>query len=507
MQFTSLPFAAFLCGAAAVFFLLPPAARRLFLAAASLFVYCYPSPWQGAFLLLSVALTYGGARLLDRTEGPRTRRLLLAAGAVLNLAFLLFFKYYNFAAQNLAALCGLLGLAAPLPALALVAPVGISFYTFQSLGYLVDVYRRQTQPERNIVTYTLFVAFFPQVQAGPISRSTSLLPQLRSPAPAFDGKRVERSLLLAGWGLFKKLVIADRLAIFVGNVFDGHAGGTGAVAVAAVVLFAFQMYCDFSGYTAMALGIAGLFGYRLDPNFQLPYFSGTIPEFWRRWHMTLGSWFRDYLFYPILRNRRLNRLAKAARKTLPKTLANNIPVVVGLVVVWFCTGFWHGTGWNYIVWGLYHGLLIILSTLAGPWLKKRGQALGLPLEGRAFALFRVVRTFALVCVGYVFFRSASLGAALGLFARLWGGAGPAALWDGTLLQYGLDGADFAVALAGLAVLFAVEFAQRKRDLLAWVPAQRRLVRWAVYLVGILVLLVFGMYGEGYVEKPFLYFQF
>jgi D-alanyl-lipoteichoic acid acyltransferase DltB (MBOAT superfamily) len=385
--------------------------------------------------------------------------------------------------------------------------VGISFYTFQSLGYMVDVYRGQTEAEKNLITYALFVAFFPQVQAGPIGRSTSLLPQLRADAPRFSAKRAEQGLFMVGWGVFKKLMIADRLAVFVNAVFDEYGGGTGAVSLAALLLFAFQIYCDFSSYSTIALGTAKILGYELEQNFNLPYLARTLPDFWRRWHITLGSWFRDYLFYPILRGKPLNRLAESAKKSLPKAAAQNLPVAAGLLVVWLCTGLWHGAGWNYIVWGLYHGLFLILSALLGPVFKRRAQKWRLPTQTRLYKIFQTLRTFFLVCAGYVFFRSAGLRAAVLFFKNLFGGARPAALWDGSLLAYGLDAADFTVALAALALLFVLELVQRRVNLLQWLPAQKLPLRWAVYLLGLLAIAVFGVYGEGYAEKPFIYFQF
>lgn len=507
MQFTSLVFLVFFGGVVSAAVILPKAARNLWLLAASFMFYLYRRVWYGVFLLFSVLVSYGCGRLLAGAKSKRTKKWLLAGGIVAVLGPLLLFKYYNFAVENVGTVMALLGRGNPLPVLGMLAPVGISFYTFQTLGYLMDVYRGQTPAEKNLLTFALFVSFFPQVQAGPIGRSTRLLPQFKGEAPDFSWQAIKKGAVLIGWGFFKKLVIADRLSVFVSAVFDGSLNARGVVLVCGVLLFAVQMYADFSSYSTIAIGAAAVLGYQLDANFDLPYFSATIPEFWRRWHITLGSWFKDYLFYPLLRNRALSRLGKKSAALLPKYYAQNLPVVLALVVVWFSTGLWHGASWTYVVWGLYHGLLIILGLLLAPQLKKLTTALKLPVKGRAFRLFQVVRTFLLVCVGYVFFRSASVAAAVDYFARMAAPGTLGQLADGTLLGFGLDAADFTVALAGIVVLFCVELASRKTDVLNWLMKQRLPLRWAVLLLGLLAIVVFGQYGDGYVDKPFIYFQF
>jgi alginate O-acetyltransferase complex protein AlgI len=360
-------------------------ARKLFLLAASWLFY---ASWSAPLLLLliaSTALDFSLARALGRTDDPRRRRLLVLASIVGNLGALAFFKYHNFFAESAAAGLELLGMTVSAPTLAIVLPVGISFYTFQTMSYTIDVYRRQLEPSASPLDFALYVAFFPQLVAGPIERAGHLLPQLADP----DARRPDHS----GWaliaiGAFKKVVIADNLAPIVEAVYAAPEHAYAPALWFATYAFAFQIYCDFSGYSDIAVGVARLMGIDLVQNFRAPYASAGPGEFWRRWHISLSSWLRDYLYIPLGGNRRGPLRARA-----------------NLLLTMLLGGLWHGAAWNYVLWGAWHGLLLVLFR------GRHWDALRLTHVRALRPVIAALRWFIffhLVCLGWALFRAESL---------------------------------------------------------------------------------------------------
>lgn len=489
MLFNSLKFVLFFPLAAAGSFVLPCKLRNLFLLLASYFFYMCWNPKYALLMLFSTLVTWGAGLLLPFAKHERGKKWVVAACLALNLGVLVVFKYAGFVLQNLNALLGALGLGAVGEEFSVLLPVGISFYTFQAIGYTIDVYRGRLRPEKNFFTYALFVSFFPQLVAGPIERSTNMLPQLRVSHP-FDYDEAKAGLVQMLWGYLQKLVIADRLALLVDAVFSSP-GQFGSVASAlAAVFFAVQLYCDFSSYSDIAIGAARVMGFRLSRNFNAPYLSASIGEFWANWHMTLSGWFRDYLYIPLGGN----------RKGLARTCIN-------LMVVFLVSGLWHGAAWTFVFWGALHGAYSVASRLSGPLRARLLAALGVRRQSRLHHALCVLLTFAFVVLAFVFFRAESLADAAEVLKALlrWN---PAPFGQPGFEGLGIDAADFWVGCVSVLCLFVTDLLRKKHGpLTPLLLAKPLAVQWAALLAGIAAIVVFGMYGAGYKEVPFIYFQF
>ena len=478
MLFNSTAFAVFL---PLVFLLywLPPLQtkfrRNLLLLAASYVFYAW---WDWRFLgllVLSSGVDYwAGARISESLDQNR-RRFFLWCSLGVNLGVLGFFKYYDFFIESFAAFLESMGISAHPHTLRLVLPVGISFYTFQSLSYTIDIYRRQTAPAESWLDFFAYVSFFPQLVAGPIERAGRLLPQFQS-VRKFDWEDAADGLRRILWGLFKKMVIADNLAPRVDLIFNSHESLDGSRLLIGAVLFAFQIYCDFSGYSQIALGTAKLFGFNLMRNFRTPYFSRNPAEFWRRWHISLSTWFRDYVYIPLGGNRgsRLRR-------------AGNILATFGL------SGLWHGANWTFICWGLAHALLYLPKIfLRGVFPSKPEASLKL-LPGPVQAL-KIGGTFFAVVLAWVLFRARDMSQAAAIYQRMLFD-----FWQPSMLP----GAYFRTELAVCLGLCAWEWLQRGKNHCLDIGGWPRVWRWAAYYVLIILILWKGNLHH----VPFIYFQF
>ena len=376
------------------------------------------------------------------------------------------------------------------PSFDIMLPVGISFYTFQALSYMVDVYRREVLPERNLFRYALFVSYFPQLVAGPIERSKNLLGQLYE-GYEFDPDHVRSGLLLMLWGMFQKIVIADRLAIFVDYVYNqgNFFNLPGAAVALATVFFAFQIYCDFAGYSNIAIGVARVMGITLMENFRQPYLASSVTEFWRRWHISLSTWFRDYLYIPLGGNR-LGMVRK----------------YMNLMFTFLASGLWHGASWNFVIWGGLNGVYQVISGLAEPI--RKGHRIPHTKCGRLLRQTgRIAVTFCLVDFSWLFFRAPSLSTAYQMLAHMVNNFQPLAL-KSRIFEMGLGPADFLVGLAGIMVLVGVDlFCECRGSLHPFIIKWSLPVRWAFYLGAVLIVLVLGIYGPEYDAASFIYFQF
>lgn len=486
MAFTSLGFLLFFPVVCLVCFVLPRPARGGWLLAASYyFVFC-AMPAAVPVLLGVTLVGYLGGRWLGRARHKRRALALLitAAAAVLGV-----FKYADFALQSLAAPFHLAGIGWQPPALGLLLPVGLSFYVFQTIGYLVDVYRGTQPAERNFARYALFIAFFPQLVSGPIARAPQLLPQFAAPGRiAFQPGRVRDGLLRMLWGYFEKLVIADQAALVVNTVFGEYAAYGGVERLAAALLYTLQIYADFAGYSDIALGAAQLLGIDLQENFRRPYFARTVREFWGRWHISLSSWLRDYLYIPLGGNRK-----GALRKQL------------NLLVTFLVSGLWHGAAWHYVAWGGLHAAFQIAGNLTAPLRRRFSLTLG---QGFLARCAQRVFTLGLVTVAWVFFRADSIGQAVSFLGGIAGWFDPWVLTDGTMLRLGLDAAGWFVLFCAALVLFGVDALHERGVRLRPALARQPLVyRWFVYYAAVLTVLVFGVWGPGFAASAFVYFQF
>lgn len=386
MLFNSFQFVLFLPIAVLFYYVLPKRLKSFWLLATSYFFYgCWNASYI-ALIALSTLVTYLCALLVEKAESMKNaaarKKLFVALSLVINLSILFVFKYYNFFALSV----GRVFPGVAFPTLNLLLPVGISFYTFQALGYTIDVYRGEIPAERNIITYALFVSFFPQLVAGPIESAKSLIPQLKT-HNKFDAEKVKRGLVTMLWGYFLKLVIADRAAISVNAVYNADVSATSGMPLAvATVLFALQIYCDFSGYSLIALGAARTMGFELMRNFEQPYLCASIGEFWRRWHISLSSWFRNYLYIPLGGNR-----CSSARRNL------------NLAIVFIVSGLWHGANWTFVMWGALHGLYQIAGRLTKTARDRLYGKLKIKTDSPFIKILRVVFTFSLVCFAWISF--------------------------------------------------------------------------------------------------------
>ena len=475
---------------------------QIFLLAVSLFFYGCWNPAYLGLILLSVTVTWTSGLLMEG-KSVQGKRLVLVTSLVINLGILFFFKYYNFFAASALSFSRS---AIRFPAFNALLPVGISFYTFQALGYSIDVYYGRVRAERNFVTYALFVTFFPQLVAGPIERTGNLLPQFRV-NHGFDYDRVTAGLRLAAWGMFKKVVIADRLAIYVNGVYGNPAAYPAASLALATFFFAFQIYCDFSGYSDIAIGAARVLGFNLMSNFRQPYFARSIADFWRRWHISLSTWLKDYLYIPLGGNRK-----GAGRQKL------------NLLITFLLSGLWHGAAWHFVAWGALHGVFQLVGRSTAPFRSTIGRRIGLPEESRMRKIIQVCVTFALVCFAWIFFRANSIGDAFVIIAKLTKLPVELAGYVRRLpqlgavgvvreaFQLGLDSANpitgFGITACGLSVIFITLLLicdgwTRKTPGVLRIMQKPLVLRWAGYYALLLTILLSLDAGS----SQFIYFTF
>lgn len=491
MLFNSFHFLIFFPAVVLIYFIVPKKMRYLWLLAASYYFYMCWNVKYALLLLFSTAVTWISGLVMYAAEekGGDERKIVLwkkicvAVSFILNLSILFFFKYFYFTIDNINYLLEKCRLKVIVPGFDIVLPVGISFYIFQALSYTMDIYRKEIKAEKNFARYALFVSFFPQLVAGPIERSKNLLIQLErmDELKLWNYERVRSGILLMVWGFFQKLVIADRIAIVVDQVYDSYWEYGCVELVTAAVLFSFQIYCDFGGYSNIAKGAAQVMGISLMDNFRQPYFAANIREFWRRWHISLTTWFTDYLYIPLGGNRR----GKCRQCT-------------NIMIVFLCSGLWHGANWTYLVWGLMHGAAQVAGNVK-KWIAAKGRENN---PGRLKA-GKIAITFCLVTVFWIFFRADTIGQAWGYltqclkYRRLH-----------SFTDMGLDRANWIVLLAALFVLFLVDWLHEKgvaiRERLC---AQNAIIRGMVYLGAVWAIILFGVYGYQYDAGQFIYFQF
>lgn len=526
MSFASLTFLVFLLGLMLVYFLVPGRARWGVLLAGSYAFIAVSSPHTAVYLLLATAAAFlaalkiqsvqsafaarsgreawtAGEKRARRRACQREKRLWLALALSAVFGMLLVLKYANFAIDNLNAL---LGPAGGLRRVEWLLPLGISFYTLQVSGYLIDVYRGKYAADRHFLKFALFASWFPQLVQGPISRYDALAAQLYE-GHAFDWRRMKSGALRMLWGYFKKLVIADRLALVVEPLFTDFAGQgyAGAYIWAAAVLYTFQIYADFSGGMDIVLGMSEIFGIRMTENFRRPILAGSVAEFWQRWHITLGSWMRDYLFYPLALSGRFNRLGKRLRRRFGPYVGKVAPAVLASFIVFTCVGVWHGAEWKYVVYGFYQALFVSTATLLEPFYARMRKGLHVREKSAGFQAFRVLRTFLIIMVGRVLSRAGSLGDALAMLGAGVSAWNPQVLWDGSFLAFGVTVAEWVVLAVAVAAWMAVD-ALNERGVVVRERLEARALplRWAAYILGAMIVLIFGVYGPGFDAASFIY---
>lgn len=478
MLFNSAGYLVFFTIVCLVYFILPKKVKRAFLLLASYFFYSCWNLKYSLLMLFSIVATYLTAIAMDMVGEKQKKKIYLGLCFFVNLAILFVFKYYAFTINFLNKILGLVNVSVNLPAINVLLPVGISFYTFQALGYIVDVYRGEIKAERNFINYALFVSFFPQLVAGPIERSKNLLTQIDN----LGRRRYEnlsKGLLYILWGFFLKLVIADRAAIFVNQVYDSYQGYSYIFLCYAALLFAVQIYCDFYSYSIIAKGSAKILGYDLMDNFKAPYLSKSITEFWRRWHISLSTWFKDYLYIPLGGNRK-----GAFRKHL------------NVLIVFLVSGLWHGANYTFVLWGLIHGIFNILEDSFKDITKNISNNF-------IYKNIRRLITFVVAVISFVIFRSKNIGAAkafiLGILKRQ----------AGTLdASIAFPYEDTVILLIAIAILIVIDILiYNKVNMVERIEKRSLIIRWPIYIFLLIIVLIFGIYGPGYSEAQFIYFQF
>lgn len=460
--------------------------RQPVLLAASLVFYAsLKVPYLLVALLLVMIVTYAcGMRLAEHLDAGR-RRLCFWSGVGGNLLVLVSLKYLSFLSTNLNLLAGGLHLPTRIQEVPLLVSIGVSFYVFQAISYLSDIYLEIQEPERRVVTFALYLSFFPKLLQGPIERAGDLLPQLRNKY-VFNYENMRYGLLLFTWGLFKKVVVADRLALFVNPVYDNVHGFTGLPLLLATYVYAFQIYFDFSGYTDMALGSACLFNIRLTQNFNAPYLATSLADFWRRWHISFSRWILDYIFKPLQMHWRDWRTSGTA---------------LALLVTFIVSGIWHGASWGFVVWGLLHGVYLAVSVYYKPYQKKLHKRLGVE-KGRLLNVWQVVVTFNLVCFAWIFFRANSIADAWYVVTHL--------ISSSSLNQEGFRGLSVFIRPGKIQLLLAVFpvllvfFSElRKLTIPEFVSMRGMGGRWSLYFVMVLSIVMFGVYNN----PDFIYYRF
>lgn len=494
MVFNSMDFMIFFPIVVLVYFIIPRKIRYIWLLVASYYFYMC---WNAEYALLigiSTIITYLSGLCLSYLKKNPLRKLVVALSFISNLGILVFYKYFDFILENINLILEKLNVQLVSNPFDIILPVGISFYTFQALSYTVDVYRKEIEAEKNPLKYALFVSFFPQLVAGPIERSKNLLNQIKhmDKMKLWNYDRVANGVIMMVWGMFQKMVIADRVSIFVDAVYDNlHAVGTMETVFAAVG-FSIQIFCDFAAYSTIAIGAAKVMGFELMENFDTPYFATSIKDFWRRWHISLSTWFRDYLYIPMGGNRK-----------------GKFRKYFNLMVTFFVSGLWHGASWNYVVWGGLHGFYQVIGEVTEPVRKKLTKVMKVNTEVFSYKLGQILFTFSLTTLTWVFFRAETIEEALYFFKRMFTVWNPWVFFNEGLYKFGLDRVEVNILFSALVVMLLVELLKyiKKEVVSDFLMKQNLWFRWIIVIALVISCVVYGEYGINFDSNQFIYFQF
>lgn len=498
MEFNSLQFLIFFPIVVLICFVIPKKIRYIWLLGASYYFYLCWNAKYALLVLFSTIITWLSGILIKFVERRdwnhkkimRWKRIVIFLSLFVNLSLLFFFKYFNFICNNINMILGKIGFTLNIPAFDILLPVGISFYTFQALGYTIDVYRGDIDAEKNIFKYALFVSFFPQLVAGPIERSKNLLKQINRPA-LFNIGNVRYGLFTMAYGLFLKLVIADKIAMIIDPILENYESYHGMIIAMCIALFAFQIYCDFHGYTQIAIGSAKVLGYDLQENFNSPYLAINIKDFWRRWHISLTTWFTDYIYIPLGGNRK-----GKARK------------YINTIFVFLCSGLWHGASWTYVAWGGVNGLYLVIYDFFKPYAAKINRYLKINTKALLWQISGGLFTFLLVDYTWLYFRAKGIHAALEMQSKIIADFYLPYLLSDNLLQIFGSYSTLTVLIFSLIFLFCADYLQLKGiDWKKKVLGQQIVYRWLFYIMILLILFVYGVYGIENGQTKFIYFQF
>lgn len=459
--------------------------------------------------LCETALTQADKEQKKRIKSlfTKKKRIILAFGIVLTLSMLIILKYFDFFAEAINHIRGAAYTGEKISILHLITPIGISFYTLQAIGYMADVYWGKTSAEKNYFKLLLFLCFFPTVMEGPICSYTNIKSSL------FSGERLKSDNLVYGsirivWGLFKKIVVADRLYVIVTALFDSGQSYSGAYIIIAAISYTIQLYMEFSGCMDIVIGSGQLFGIILPENFRQPFLSKNASEFWRRWHITLGVWLKTYIFYPVSMSALVKKWNQFGKEKLNKHVTMIVMSAIALFPVWVCNGLWHGAGWNYIFYGMYYFVVIMLELILEPVGKGITNTFKIPENNKLISFFKIFKTWIIIFIGELFFRADSLTQGFDMFFAMFKDFHLSTFTDGSIYSLGLGRADFLVAVVGAIIVFAVGIIREKHENILEIISEKRLyIRWTIYISLILAVIIFGAYGAGYMEVDFIYANF
>lgn len=490
MLFNSLRFILFFPVVCLVYFLIPKKVRWVWLLASSYFFYICGGAKYALFLVFTTLTTWLSGSLIARTDSIPKKKLILALSFILNIGVLFFCKYFRFGIDILNRLGSLLHFDAIRTDFNSLVPIGISFYTLSALSYTMDVYRGKVEPECDLLRYALFVSFFPSILSGPIQKSRELLPQLQE-GKDFDYERVRRGLWLMLWGYFQKMVIGDRLAMFVNGVYSdptNYAHG-GLINLLTIIFYGFQVYLDFDGYSNIAIGAAEVLGFHTSTNFERPFFSNNFSEFWSRWHISLSRWFVDCIYIPLGGNRK-----------------GSFRTCLNIFIVFVASGLWHGASWNFVLWGAINGLICITERLLTPAWRRLMKRTGTDSSSVGIRVLQAVYVTLMFGFTQVLFHATSRKMAVTMLRGAFT-LNPQILFTGAFYKYGLDRTNFLILLAGLLILLTVSLLRRSGSLRTKIAEQPAFFRIALELCVIFTILLFGIYGPGFYSGDFLYMQF
>jgi len=476
MLFNSIEFLIFFTLVSFTYFIIPHRFRWMLLLAASCYFYMAFVPIYILILGFTIVIDYFAGILIENEQGKK-RKLYLIMSLVANIGVLAIFKYYNFLNENLSLFLGLASVKNPMPYLSILLPIGLSFHTFQAMSYTIEVYRGNQRAERHFGIYSLYVMFYPQLVAGPIERPQNLLPQLRQKFN-FNYARVVEGLKLILWGIFKKLVIADRLALYVNSVYNNASHHNGTTLFLATIFFSFQIYCDFSGYSDIAIGTARVMGFKLMTNFNRPYFAKNIAEFWKRWHISLSTWFKDYLYFSL----------GGSRVSIPRWYFN-------LFIVFLVSGLWHGANWTFIIWGAINGCYIIFSNISHPLQSRLSKIAWISKYRGISQCIQIISTFLMVSFAWIFFRANNISDAFLIIRKIFTRPGSLFFENSSMLIFSFAGIFF--------LLFAEIKKEYYKGKFSFLNNENWIVRYFSYATLIILILLMGVFDGG----QFIYFQF
>jgi len=478
MLFNSFAFAVFLLIVFAFYWLLPHKYRWWLMLLASYYFYMSWNFKYVVLILFTTIISYVAARLLDSQNDKRKKKVILVTVALLCLGVLFFFKYFNFVSDSLVGMLGVFAIQLDPITLNILLPVGISFYTFQTLGYVIDVYKGGPA-EKHFGYYATFISFFPQLVAGPIERTRNLLPQIKQ-KHTFNYEQATYGLKLMAWGFFKKIVIADTLSKYVSIVYDSPQNFSGFALVLATLFFTLQIYCDFSGYSDIAIGTAKLLGINLMTNFKSPYFSQSVKEFWSRWHISLSTWFKDYVYIPLGGNR-----------------VGKLRHTMNLMFTFFISGLWHGANWTFVVWGGVHGVAIAIENILVPKDKQKSNGL--------IRWLRIILVFVFTSFAWIIFVSNSISGAWYVITHWWLGImSPESYLKQGFFGIGLEKIDLVFLIPSLIFLLIYDYISLKTDVILLISSKKIFVRWVIYIIIVVwILMMVPVNNSG----EFIYFQF